>query len=103
MFAAKPALIASSPSYMPRANTRAPWGTVLCILASDMIALSFVFVLLVAGRQLVTPEYSWSGTLRFLPFFTLAFPALLFQGLYPGLLIHPAEEMRRVFISLTVV
>ncbi len=103
MFAAKSAFVAPTPSYMPRAATRSPWGTVLCILASDMIALSFVFVLLVVGRQLVTPEYSWSGTLRFLPFFTLAFPALLFQGLYPGLLIHPAEEMRRVFFSLTVV
>lgn len=100
MFAAKSALVAPS-SYMPRTATRAPWGTLLCILASDILALAFVFVFLVAGRQLLTPEYSWSGTLRFLPFVALAFPAFVFQGLYPGLLIHPAEEMRRVFYSLT--
>jgi Undecaprenyl-phosphate galactose phosphotransferase WbaP len=103
MFAAKTALIASSPRYVPRSMRRSPWGTVLCIVASDIVAMSFVFVLVVACRHMLTPEYSWSSTVRFLPFFTLAFPALLFQGLYPGLLIHPAEEMRRVFISLTVV
>ena len=31
------------------------------------------------------------------------FPAFLMYGLYPGLLIHPAEEMRRVFYSMTCV
>lgn len=100
MFAAKSALIAS-PGYMPRTATRAPWGTLLCILASDIAALSFVFLFVVVCHHLAAPENTWSGTLRFLPFFALAFPAFLFQGLYPGLLIHPAEEMRRVFCSLT--
>jgi Undecaprenyl-phosphate galactose phosphotransferase WbaP len=76
---------------------------VLCIVASDVAALGLVFVLLVASRQMLTPAYTWSGALRYLPLFMLVFPAFAFQGLYPGLLIHPAEEMRRVFFSLTCV
>jgi Undecaprenyl-phosphate galactose phosphotransferase WbaP len=107
MFAAKTALVSSSSyassSYAPRARARSPWGTLVCILASDIVALSLILVFLVAGRHWLSPEYTWRVALQLVPFFALAFPVFLFQGLYPGLLIHPAEEMRRVFCSLTVV
>ncbi len=102
MFAAKETFV-TSPFIIPRPVRRNPWTTVLCIVASDVAALGLVFVLLVASRQMLSPAYTWSGALRYLPFFMLAFPAFVFQGLYPGLLIHPAEEMRRVFFSLSCV
>jgi len=102
MFAAKETFAGTSFS-IPRPARRNPWGMMLCIVASDVAALGLVVVLLVATRQMVSPAYTWSGALRYLPFFMLAFPAFIFQGLYPGLLLHPAEEMRRVFFSLCCV
>jgi Undecaprenyl-phosphate galactose phosphotransferase WbaP len=80
-----------------------PWGMTLCILAADMTALCAVVVALVAVRHLVSPRYQWDEMVRFLPFLLLALPALFIQKLYPGLLIHPAEEMRRVFYSISAV
>jgi Undecaprenyl-phosphate galactose phosphotransferase WbaP len=80
-----------------------PWGMTLCILAADMTALCTVVVALVAVRHLVSPRYQWDEMVRFLPFLVLALPALFIQKLYPGLLIHPAEEIRRVFYSISAV
>lgn len=110
MSAAKPALIQApprrsydSPPIVIGRGKQLPWAMPLCLLASDLIALTCVFSLLIAGRHLFDPHYSWSASLRFLPFFALLFPAFLFQNVHTGLLMHPAEEMRRVFYSLTVV
>lgn len=104
MLAAKETFVTSPlsiPYAVPRNSwARNPWAMTLCIVASDAVALTLVFVLLVVWRQTLTPAWTWSAALRYLPFLTLAFPALAFHGLYPGLLIHPAEEMRRVFSSL---
>jgi Undecaprenyl-phosphate galactose phosphotransferase WbaP len=103
MFAAKQELIASSSRAVPHVGACFPLSTLLCIVASDVIALAVVILTLVAGRHVLDPTYNWSAPLRFMAFLALMFPAFLSQKLYPGLLIHPAEEMRRVFYSLTLV
>ncbi len=103
MFAAKSELFISSSRSLPHAGKHAPWGTLLCVVASDLLSLTLVITLLVGVRHILDPRFAWSTPLPFLPFLALMFPAFLMQGLYPGLLIHPAEEMRRVFYSMTCV
>lgn len=75
----------------------------MCVVASDAFALLLVIMLLVALRHRLDPAYPWNAPISFLPFLLLTFPAFLSQNLYPGLLMHPAEEMRRVFYALTLV
>jgi Undecaprenyl-phosphate galactose phosphotransferase WbaP len=75
----------------------------LCIVGADVIALLGVFVVLIVVRHYYDPRLGWTSPARLLPFLAMTFPAFFFQDLYPGLLIHPAEEMRRVFYSLSAV
>ncbi|HZQ56104.1 MAG TPA: undecaprenyl-phosphate galactose phosphotransferase WbaP [Bryobacteraceae bacterium] len=82
---------------------RAACLTSACILLSDVAGLLLVTALTVLGRHIATPGYRISSSLQFLPFLAIFFPASLVQGLYPGILIHPAEEIRRVFYSLCTV
>lgn len=103
MYAVKEALFETPFQTMPRVARPAPWGMLLCILGSDIVALSVVFLVLVAGRHLLSPDYDLNATILFLPFLAMVFPAFLVHQLYPGLLMHPAEEMRRVFYSVTEV
>jgi Undecaprenyl-phosphate galactose phosphotransferase WbaP len=109
MLAAKPALTASPARFEASPIERAsrervsPWGMTVAIVSADVVALAVVLMVLVAVRHLLTPTYSWDSMLKFLPFLAMTFPAFFFQRLYPGVLIHPAEEMRRVFYSLTAV
>ena len=68
----------------------------------DLIALSAVYWAAVLGRYLITP-----GDFRFyiglFPGITLFLAGFSIQGLYPGLLLHPAEEIRRVCYCFTAV
>jgi Undecaprenyl-phosphate galactose phosphotransferase WbaP len=75
----------------------------LCILTADAIALCVILIALVAARHPFDTRYQWDAMVRFLPFLAMALPAFFVQKLYPGLLVHPAEEMRRVFYSLSAV
>ncbi|MGD1070145.1 MAG: undecaprenyl-phosphate galactose phosphotransferase WbaP [Bryobacteraceae bacterium] len=101
MVPAQQILTASPANVHSPAATRKPWGMTLCILAADIVALLAVLIALVAVRRVIDPEYQWDEIARFLPFLGLAFPAFYVQKLYPGLLIHPAEEMRRVFYAIS--
>jgi Undecaprenyl-phosphate galactose phosphotransferase WbaP len=72
------------------------------MLLVDICALSTVYWLAVIGRRLITP-----GSVHFyievfpgLTFFVLAFAI---HDLYPGVLLHPAEEIRRVFHCISIV
>jgi Undecaprenyl-phosphate galactose phosphotransferase WbaP len=103
MFAAKEALLSTPFEAAPAVAAPAPWGMLLCIVASDLVALFAVFLIVATGRRFLGPDYGGSATLMFLPFLAVMFPAFLLQKLYPALLIHPAEEMRRVFYSVTTV
>jgi Undecaprenyl-phosphate galactose phosphotransferase WbaP len=101
--ATKPAFAASSTWDLPRKADRSVWSTPGCILVSDFAALALVASLTVLGRHLLTPIYSIAACFQMMAFLTMFFPAFLVQGLYPGILIHPAEEMRRVFYSVCLV
>ena len=75
----------------------------MCMVAADAVALSVIYWLAVFGRYFVGAEYSLNFYLASFPLVSLFFIAFWAQGLYPGLLIHPAEEIRRIFYGLTVV
>src|SRR5580658_9692487 len=99
---AKPVL-APIPTLPVEATVTAPaWYSYLAMLAIDVAALSIVYWLAVFGRYFVTP-----GSVRFyvglFPGISLFVLAFFIQGLYPGLLLHPAEEIRRIFYSVSVV
>ena len=99
---AKPVL-APIPAFPVDASVTAPaWYSYFAMLAIDVTALSVVYWLAVIGRYFVTP-----GSLRFyielFPGISLFVLAFFIQGLYPGLLLHPAEEIRRIFYCVSIV
>lgn len=76
----------------------------LCLLLADFTGVSVVFWLAVWSKYIFNPQ------LLDLRFYLEVFPSVLvllaaffLQGLYPAMLLHPAEEMRRVFHSVTAV
>jgi hypothetical protein len=87
----------------PRLRNRAAWVTPTCMLMSDLFALLLVAGFTMAGRSLLASGFRLQSYIELLPFLAMVIPAFLLQGLYPGNLIHPAEEMRRIFYSLSVV
>lgn len=78
------------------------WWTSASMLMVDVVSLSVIYWVAVIGRRLITP-----GDVRFyleiFPGVMLFVAAFAIQGLYPGVLLHPAEEMRRVFHSVSIV
>lgn len=103
MLAAKQALTALPFNVQSSATPRRPWGMTVCILTADTVALCAVVLVLVAVRNILAEPVQWSEIVTFLPFLALTFPAFFVQRLYPSLLMHPAEEMRRVFYSVSAV
>jgi Undecaprenyl-phosphate galactose phosphotransferase WbaP len=96
-------VLATSPSISSSRRDTAPaWWTSASILLVDVLALSVVYWLAVIGRRLITP-----GDVRFylevFPGLTLFVLAFAVHGLYPGVLLHPAEEIRRVFHCISIV
>ena len=77
--------------------------TTIGVVCSDILALSLVFSFAVLGRHLVTPTYKLLSYFDMLPYLLLLLAGFWIQGLYPGILLHPAEEMRRVFLVISVV
>jgi Undecaprenyl-phosphate galactose phosphotransferase WbaP len=69
----------------------------MAILAADWVALSVMYWLAVIGRYWVSPEYTLSFYLQLYPVVGIFIAAFFVCGLYPGILLHPAEEVRRVF------
>jgi Undecaprenyl-phosphate galactose phosphotransferase WbaP len=63
------------------------------------VALVVVFGLAVLWRHVLTPEYQLSAYWQMAPCLTMLLAAFWVQGLYPGVLLHPAEEMKRVVFS----
>jgi Undecaprenyl-phosphate galactose phosphotransferase WbaP len=75
----------------------------ICLLLSDLAGLTAVFWLAVWSKYLCNSDLSVKFYLEVFPFVMLFLVAFFFEGLYPALLLHPAEEMRRVFHSVTAV
>jgi Undecaprenyl-phosphate galactose phosphotransferase WbaP len=79
------------------------WKTTASIVASDAFALGLVFVFAVVWRHLLSPAYALSYGLHLMPCAMMLLVAFWAQGLYPGVLLHSAEEMRRIVFSASVV
>src|ERR1700730_18506049 len=78
------------------------WKTTASIVGSDALALALVFVSAVVWRHLLTPTYLLTYGLRVVPCALMLLVAFWAQDLYPGVLLHSAEEMRRIFFSASV-
>ena len=78
------------------AATHAPSAS-LCLLLSDFLGLSVVFWLAVLSKYTFNPDFHLRFYLAVFPSVLLFLTVFLSQGLYPALLLHPAEEMRRIF------
>jgi Undecaprenyl-phosphate galactose phosphotransferase WbaP len=96
-------VLATPPFISASKHDTAPvWWTSASILTVDILALSIIYWAAVIGRRLITP-----GDVRFylevFPGVTLFLAAFAIHGLYPGVLLHPAEEIRRVFHCVSIV
>lgn len=85
-----------------QSDTSPAWCTSVSMLLVDFLALSAIYWIAIIGRRLITP-----GDVRF---YLEVFPGVFFfvvafaiHGLYPGVLLHPAEEIRRVFHCVSIV
>jgi Undecaprenyl-phosphate galactose phosphotransferase WbaP len=85
----------STTAYSPSAS--------LCLLLSDFIVVSAVFWLAVWSKYIFNPNLDLRFYLEVFPSVLFLLGAFFSQGLYPAMLLHPAEEMRRVFHSVTAV
>jgi Undecaprenyl-phosphate galactose phosphotransferase WbaP len=88
---------------IPRRINAPSWSTSSCIVLSDFFALSFVFFFTVLIRQFSLSGHHLSHYVQVIPCLLMLLAAFATQGLYPGVLLHPAEEMRRIFFSITTV
>lgn len=79
------------------------WPNLAAVLASDVFALSLAYWFAVLLRYLISPGYELAFYLRLYPMISLFVVVFGIQDLYPGFLIHPAEEIRRVCYSVTFV
>jgi Undecaprenyl-phosphate galactose phosphotransferase WbaP len=82
---------------------RPAWITTACILMADFWTLTFAFGVTVLGRHVVTPGYTFHCYWEVFQCLAMLLGAFWIQGLYPGVLLHPAEEMRRIFLSISTV
>src|SRR5580658_4574943 len=79
------------------------WKTTVSIVGSDAFALALVFVFAVVWRHVLSPAYALAYGLHLMPCAMMLLVAFWAQGLYPGVLLHSAEEMRRIVFSASVV
>jgi Undecaprenyl-phosphate galactose phosphotransferase WbaP len=75
----------------------------LCIISADLLTLSTVFAMAVLWRHYLSPAYKLTSYFELFPLLAMMLGAFWIQGLYPGILLHPAEEMRRISVSVTTV
>jgi hypothetical protein len=101
---ASPVAAAVPPIFpLPRYFAASSWKTSAAIMLADTVALSAVYWLAVLSRYLVSHGYLLSDYIRLFPTAGLFLIAFYIKGLYPGLLLHPAEEMRRVVCCIASV
>jgi len=101
----KPALLPSSltPAAAEKLDIQSDWKTAACTLISDAFALAFVFGLLALPRYWFSAAHRFGAGLELLPCLAIVLVAFWAHGLYPGVLRHPAEEMRRIYTAVSVV
>ena len=85
-------------------TTRAyPSSSSVCLLLSDLIGVSAVFFFAVWSKHLVNPNLDLHFYMKVYPSILAFLVAFCAQGLYPAMLLHPAEEIRRTFHAVTAV
>jgi Undecaprenyl-phosphate galactose phosphotransferase WbaP len=101
----KPALLHSNLTGVaaPRFAIQSDWRTAACMLAADVFALFLAFGLVLAALHLAMPAYRLNAGIELLPCLAMVLIAFRAQNLYPGVLLHPAEEMRRIYSSIGIV
>lgn len=101
----KPAVLPSAlpAQAQPKFAISPDWKTTACMFTADAFALSLVFSVLVLARYSITSSYKLAAGLQFLPCLAILLIAFWAQGLYPGVLFHPADEMRRIYTSISIV
>jgi Undecaprenyl-phosphate galactose phosphotransferase WbaP len=99
-----PERVLAAPRYLSasRFDAAPAWWTSASLLAADVLALSAIYWAAVIGRRMITPG-GVGFYLELFPGLALFFLAFAVNGLYPGVLLHPAEEIRRVFHSVSIV
>jgi Undecaprenyl-phosphate galactose phosphotransferase WbaP len=100
---AKPVTAIPSVLPVPESFAASSWKTSAAIMLADVLALSAIYWLAVLSRYLVSHGYELSSYVRLFPTAGLFIVAFHIKGLYPGLLLHPAEEMRRVVYCIASV
>lgn len=93
---AAPPLRHSSPKY--RAMVPA-----VCYSLGDLAALFLIFLLAVWSTRNFHSSAVYETCRQMFPVCLLFWASLFTRDLYPGFLLHPAEEMRRVSTSITIV
>ncbi len=88
--------------YIPVARAHPPSASV-CLLLSDLIALSAVFWFAVWTKHLINPSLDLHFYMEVYPAILTFLVAFCVQGLYPAMLLHPAEEMRRTSHAVAAV
>ena len=83
---------------MPRGNL-----TSASIVVTDLIALFFSVGLTVFVRLMLAENYNFLEYLRLWPMIGVFILAFALAGLYPGVPMNPINELRKVFIAVTVV
>ena len=73
------------------------------MLGVDAFALALVFGFTLLLHRLINPAYPFSTGTDLLPCLVIVLVAFWARGLYPGVLLHPAEEMRRIVLSVSIV
>ena len=97
--------LVSQPGYVPSVRAASIYSpsSSLCLLLSDFVVVSAVFWVAFWSKYLSNPQLDIKVYLEVFPSVLIFLAAFYSQGLYPALLLHPAEEMRRVFHSVTAV
>jgi Undecaprenyl-phosphate galactose phosphotransferase WbaP len=96
-------ILHSTPNVFVKAGAASSRATSACIITADFLALSIIYWVAVIGRYLVSPNFDLRFYLSLYPVIALFLVAFYTQNLYPGVLLHPAEEIRRVAKGVTVV
>jgi Undecaprenyl-phosphate galactose phosphotransferase WbaP len=97
--------LVSQPQVAPYAQTIGayPPSASLCLLLSDLIGLTVVFCFAVWSKHLFNPNLDLHFYMKVYPSVLIFLVAFCSQGLYPAMLVHPAEEIRRTFHAVTAV
>jgi Undecaprenyl-phosphate galactose phosphotransferase WbaP len=99
---AQPVLARSTFLTSSRTDTAPAWWTSASILLVDVLTLSAIYWAAVIVRRAITPG-DMHFYLEVFPGVTFFIAAFALNGLYPGVLLHPAEEIRRVSQCISIV